>query len=166
MQGEIVDRSNCYTHLQAFFFISAALIPDPVENLKIDVDQDAPSVTLDWEPPQNVGARPWSDVSSYWIRFKPQGKKYYEEMNVDSFTTSVVLKRDSGLIPHTRSIFEVRAQCGDDLGKWKQVSAFIRECTLMYFENGRPRHFCMWPSPSRLLALLITRKCRTLWGRA
>ena len=126
-----MDHSTLHTETFFSFIFSAALIPDPVENLKIDVDQDAPSITLAWEPPRNVGASPWTDVSSYWIRFKPQGKKYYEEMNVDSSTTSIVLKRDAGLIPHTRSIFEVRAQCGDDLGKWKQVSAFICECTLM-----------------------------------
>ena len=108
------------------------LIPDLVQNLKVALDPNIPSVTLTWQPPQNVGPgsqRCTSDVSSYHIRFKPQGRDYYDEMSVSSSTTSVVLKRDSGLILHTTSIFEVRAQCGDNLGEWTIVSAKIGKCT-------------------------------------
>ena len=111
------------------FCTPAALIPNVVEKLKADVDPNIPSVTLSWAPPQNTETqRSWSDVSSYHIRFKPQEREYYDEMSVDRSTTSVVLKRDSGLIPHTKSIFEVRAQCGDDLGQWRvTVSEYIRK---------------------------------------
>ena len=110
----------------------ADLIPDQIQNLKVELDSNVPFVTLTWQPPQNVGAGSQScrsDVSSYHICFKPQGREYYDEMRVDSSTTRIILKRDSGLIPHTTSIFKVRAQCGDDLGEWTAVSTFIGECT-------------------------------------
>ena len=92
------------------------------------MDPSVPSVTLTWDPPRNVGVRlqrPSSDVSSYHIRFKPQDREHYHDISVDRSTACVVLKRDSGLIPHTTSIFEVRAQCRDGLGEWKQVSKYI-----------------------------------------
>jgi len=46
-------------------------------------------------------------------------------MVVDSSTTSIILNRDSGLIPLTTSTFEVRAQCGDDLGEWSVISSYV-----------------------------------------
>ena len=103
------------------------MVPSVVEKLKVDVDPNVPSVTLNWAPPQNTETQcSWSDVSSYHIRFKPQGRDYYDEMSVSSSTTSVVLKRDSGLVLHATSIFEVRAQCGDNLGAWRvAVSKYI-----------------------------------------
>ena len=48
-------------------------------------------------------------------------------MNVDGSTTSLVLKRESGLTPHTTFIFEVKAQSGKYVGQWKSVSAFVGE---------------------------------------
>ena len=115
-----------------YIFCLSALDPDPVENLKIHMDPSVPSVTLTWAPPQNSGlASPDSclDVSKYHIRFKPKGTWRYKEMTVDPHgsTTSLVLKRESGLIPHTTFIFEVKAQSGDRLGQWKTVSAFVGE---------------------------------------
>ena len=68
-----------------------------------------------------------SDVSSYHIRFKPQGRQHYNEVYVNGSTTSIVLSEESGLSLHTTVIFEVRAQSGDDFGEWKVVSAFIGE---------------------------------------
>ena len=99
----------------------AGLFPCPVQNLKIKVDPRIPSVTLTWAPPKNVGvgSSNWSDVTAYHIRFKPHEREHYRDRNVDSSTTSIVLK---GLIPQTTSVFEVRAQCGDGLGKWKAAS--------------------------------------------
>lgn len=107
--------------------ISAA-VPGPVQNLKIDVNPNVPSVTLTWDPPQNETPCSRSDMK-YHIRFKPLEREYYDDKIVDKSTTTIVLKRESGLIPHTTTIFEVRAQCGDDLGEWTAVSAFIGECT-------------------------------------
>ena len=51
----------------------------------------------------------------------------YDEVDIDGSATSVILKRESGLIPLTTSMFEVRAQCGDNLGKWKAISRYIGE---------------------------------------
>ena len=113
-----------------YIFCLSALDPDPVENLKIYMDPCVPSVTLTWAPPQNAGlASPDSclDVSRYHIRFKPKGRWRYDEMTVDGSTTSLDLKRESGLTPHTTFIFEVRPQSGDRLGQWKTVSAFVGE---------------------------------------
>ena len=110
-----------FTHL-------AALVPDPVHNLKINVDQNVPSVALFWHPPQNVGGetqRSPSYVSRYHIRFKPKDRQHYDEMVVDSSTTSIILNRDSGLIPLTTSTFKVRAQCGVDLGEWNAISSYV-----------------------------------------
>jgi len=87
-------------------------------------------VTLAWSKPQNVGPQcSWSRVDSYHIRFKPEGREHYDEVNmtVGRHKTRVVLKKDSGLIPHTTSVFEVRAQCENALGEWTAVSTFIGE---------------------------------------
>ena len=113
----------------------SALNPDPVENLKIHVDPCIPSVTLTWAPPQNSGiGSPDSclNVSRYLIRFKPRGAWQYKEITVDGSMTSLVLKRESGLTPHTTSIFEVRAQCGDNVGQWKTVSAFVGKLDMSF----------------------------------
>ena len=37
----------------------------------------------------------------------------------------MVLNRESGLVPLVTSTFEVRAQCGDDLGEWNVISGYI-----------------------------------------
>ena len=95
------------------------------------MDPNVPCATLTWDPPQNVKKTgiPSSLLSNskYNIRFKPKGREHYNEVDVDGSTTSVVLKRESGLIPLTTSMFEVRAQCGDNLGKWKAISRYIGE---------------------------------------
>ena len=94
------------------------------------MDPSIPSVTLTWAPPQNSGvASPdsCSDVSRYHIRFKERGTQHYKEMTVDGSTTSLVLKKESGLTPHTTFIFEVKAQSGKYVGQWKTVSAFVGE---------------------------------------
>ena len=109
-----------------YIFCYSALNPDPVESLKIHVDPCIPSVSLTWAPPQNSGVgSPDSclDVSRYHIQFKPRGTRH--DITVDGSTTSLVLKRDSGLTPHTTSVFEVRPESGDILGQWRTVSAFV-----------------------------------------
>ena len=112
------------------FIFPAALIPDPVGNLRIHLDTGVPSVTLTWTPPENTKAGTQSsrsDVSRYHIRFKPKERQNFDNYEVDNSTTSVVFDRNSGLIPHKTFVFEVRAQCGDALGEWKAVSALISE---------------------------------------
>ena len=61
----------------------------------------------------------------YHVRFKPEGREHYNEISVDSSTNSMVLSRESGLIPLATSTFEVRSQCGDDLGEWNVISGYI-----------------------------------------
>jgi len=93
------------------------------------VDPNVPSATLTWDPPKNVtrtGTQSFL-LNTYNVRFKPEGREHYDEVDVDGSATSVILKRESGLIPLTTSMFEVRAQCGDNLGKWKAISRYIGE---------------------------------------
>ena len=104
-------------------------MPDPVQNLNIDVDMNVPSVTLTWDPPPNVGGSgtqsSWSDVSRYHIRFKPEWREHFNEITVDSSTTRIVLDRKSGLVPQTESVFEVMAQSGDSMGPWTKASRYV-----------------------------------------
>ena len=100
------------------------LVPNQVENLAASLNPNVPSVTLTWDPPSNVGVgtqSSWPDVTKYHIRFFRRGTCF----EIYCSTTSVVLNRDSGLTPLITSKFEVRAQCGDCIGKWKSVSVFI-----------------------------------------
>ena len=116
------------TQLSSQYLLSQApAVPGPIENLKIDVNPKVPSVTLTWDPPQNVEVVTQCSRSEmkYHIRFKPLEREHYDDKIVDSSTTTIVLKRDSGLIPHATTIFEVKAQCGDDLGEWTAVSKYI-----------------------------------------
>ena len=136
----LLCKHCCHNLLRCIipFFCHSALDPDPVENLKIHVDPCTPSVTLTWAPPQNSGVgSPDSclDVSRYLIRFKPRGTWRYNEIIVDGSTTILVLKRESGLTPHTTSIFEVRAESGNNLGQWKTVSAFVGESNKSFLDE-------------------------------
>lgn len=111
-----------------------ALVPNQVENLAARLNPNVPSVTLTWDPPSNVGVgtrSSWPDVTKYHIRFKPKRGTRFETY---CSTTSIVLNRDSGLMPLITSKFEVRAQCGDCIGKWKAVSEFI----------GKQQHQTAW----------------------
>ena len=76
-------------------------------------------------PPTNTSDA--GNVTTYHIRFKQDGKEWCEseEMTVDGSTTSVVLTRESGLVPLTTYDFAVRAQSGEDVGEWETVSAYF-----------------------------------------
>ena len=103
----------------------AALVPDQVGNLAASLNPNVPSVTLTWDPPSNVGAGTqcsWPDVTQYHVRFEPRGGNNVE---ICCSATSIVLDKDSGLIPPTTSRFEVRAQCGDCFGQWDAVSSYF-----------------------------------------
>ena len=54
---------------------------------------------------------------------------------MDGSTTSLVLKKESWLTPHTTFIFEVKAQSGKYVGQWKTVSAFVGELNKMFRIN-------------------------------
>ena len=128
----MVDHQHESTIMQMSSFV-VCTVPGPVENLRVAVNPNVPSVTLAWCKPQNVGPQcSWSRVDNYHIRCKPQGREHYDEVNmrVGWNRTRVVLKRDSGLVPHTTTIFEVKAQCENALGEWTAVSVFIGERTV------------------------------------
>ena len=113
-----------------FFILPPAfrLVPDTVENLKVNVNPKIPNVTLTWAPPLILETTTTiSDITRYHIRFKPNKGRHYNEAFVDGSTTSIVLNRESGLTTHTTFTFEVRAQSGDDMGQWKSTSAFVGE---------------------------------------
>ena len=78
---------------------------------------------LTWDPPANAGDA--GSVTVYHLYFKPEGTERYSEMSVDGSTTSVLLDRESGLIPQTTYDFGVRAQSGNNMGDWKMVSTYV-----------------------------------------
>ena len=82
-----------------------------------------PSLELTWDPPANASGS--GDVTTYHICFKLEGKESYDEMTVDGSTTSVVLTRNSGLVPQITYDLGVRAQSADDMGEWERLSTYI-----------------------------------------
>lgn len=70
-------------------YVHAAFVPDPVQNLTItDIDENEPSVTLTWDPPNNVKGD--GDIAAYEVRFKTEGGDYDKRI-VDASTTSIAL---------------------------------------------------------------------------
>ena len=122
---------------------SAGLIPGPVLSLKSALDASRPSLTLNWEKPNNVKTA--RDVTKYDIRFRPfqttthhcdiqsQSRSGPQEdyctITVDEPTTSAFLARESGLKPLIKYDFEVRARNSSHEGKWSKVSEYIGMCT-------------------------------------
>lgn len=125
--------------------IPTVLVPGPVENLIPSIDPSQPSVMLSWNPPAN--SQYDGDVNSYEIRFKPErGDEVdngasissvipyegYETEDDSSITriistkeTSIILTRESGLIPLTKTTFQVRAENTNGKGEWKTVSTYV-----------------------------------------
>ena len=54
---------------------------------------------------------------------------------MDGSTTSLVLKKEAGLTPHTTFTFEVKAQSGKYVGQWKTVSAYVGELNKSFLAN-------------------------------
>ena len=107
-------------------FITAALKYGPVRNLSVAVDKLIPSVTLKWNPP--LSALP-TETIEYLIRFKVDGSATWNQDEiVAGSNTTVVLTRESGLVPLVRYHFQVRARSGEDEGDCKEVSAFYGIC--------------------------------------
>lgn len=135
--------------------VHAAFVPDPVQNLTItDIDENEPSVTLTWDPPNNVKSD--GDIAAYDVRFKTESGDYDKRI-VDASTTSIVLTsgphaiqkwspksdkptpqeiqdnildpivfvRGPGLVPLTTSLFEVRALNCYCIGEWSGVSTYV-----------------------------------------
>jgi len=105
------------------------LNPDPVQTLKATVNPSVPSIELTWDPPTNASGS--GDVTKYHICFKPDGIDSYDETTVDGSITSMVLTRDSGLVPQTTCEFGVRAQSADNIGEWERLSTYIGNAYIM-----------------------------------
>ena len=111
-------------------FLVIALVPEKVQNLKSVLDESKPSLTLNWDRPNNT--QTFQDVRKYSIRFRPSGsvkEDAYCKVTVNSAPKmSIVLTRDDGLKPLTKYDFEVRAQNDDHEGEWSTVSEYIGTC--------------------------------------
>ena len=84
-------------------------------------------MTLSWMRPGNVQVV--EELTEYHIRFKPFGDDEYVEKTVSGSATSVVLTRESGLVPLKKYHFQVRAQSGYCMGDWKELtSSFGKHC--------------------------------------
>lgn len=93
------------------------------------MNPSAPSVELTWDPPTNASGS--GDVTKYHICFKLDGRDCCDETTVDGSTTSIVLTRDSGLVPQTTYEFGVRAQSADNIGEWERLSTYIGNAYIM-----------------------------------
>lgn len=114
-------------------FLSAALVPGQVQNLRSTLDTNQPSLTLTWDKPKNVKSD--RDVSNYDIRFRPSGsvrESDYCEGNVKASATSVHLTRRNRLKPLIKYDFEVRARNSGHKGNWSTVSKYIGMDTPLY----------------------------------
>ena len=110
-------------------FLVIALVPEKVQNLKSVLDESKPSLTLNWDRPNNT--QTFQDVRKYSIRFRPSGsvrEDSYYKMTVSARITSIVLTREDGLKTLTKYDFEVRAQNDDQEGEWSTVSKYIGTC--------------------------------------
>ena len=121
----------------------AAMIPDPVQNLKLTLYRNKPSLTLDWVPPSNVDFRNPAELTHYDIMFKPQSLEGYNwnYQIVPSSLTTLTLTSKSGLVLDRVSQFSVRGQNQDhQAGEWVSVTQMIGtpytiypQCVLVYF---------------------------------
>lgn len=89
-------------------------------------------LTLQWDAPIKNSD---DEVTSYDIRFSPEGGDDYHEESVDGFSTTITLTKASGIEPLTTYKFEVRARIGDTEGKWKAVSQYIGKYKLSHYGN-------------------------------
>jgi len=113
------------------FLVYIALVPGEVQNLRSVLDTSRPSLTLNWDRPNNTQST--EDVGRYNIRFRPSGsvrEDAYCMMTVNAPTTSIVLTREDGLKTLTKYDFEVRAHNDDHEGEWSTVSEYIGTCVL------------------------------------
>ena len=117
----------------------SGLIPGPVLSLRSALDTSRPSLTLNWDKPNNATTA--GDVTKYDIRFRPfrttahhggvlsqsgsGTQEDYCKLTVDEPTTSALLTRESGLKPLIKYDFEVRARNATHEGKWNKVSEYI-----------------------------------------
>ena len=121
----------------ALCYAPAALTPGYVQNLRSTLDTSLPTLTLNWDMPENMVNVTDGEVS-YDIRFKPTRsgcEGNYCKKTVKPPATSVLLTWESGLKPLTKYDFEIQARSLYREGKWTRYSKYIRKfavCTLSY----------------------------------
>ena len=103
------------------------MIPGPVQNLKLTLDKNKPSLTLDWEPPTNVDLSNPAELTQYEISFKGEEQEGYSiQKIVPSSSTTLTLTSESGLILDCICQFSVRAKnCDDQTGNWTSATKLI-----------------------------------------
>jgi len=135
-----------YSYITWCVLLPTVLVPGPVENLMPSIDPSQPSVMLSWKPPAN--SQHDGDVKFYEIRFNPSERVDevsngasnssaipYEmhQITFDSSITTIALTRETaisitrelGLIPLTKTTFQVRAENADSKGEWTSVSTYV-----------------------------------------
>ena len=118
-------------HIYNYVIFLAALVPGRVQNLRSTLGTNTPTLTLNWDKPQNMTTD--GDITSYHIHFKPCGREgNYCKKIVFPPATSILLTRESGLKPLTKYTFEVRAWSTFREGKWSEVSEYIGMCLFVY----------------------------------
>ena len=115
------------TNMPSIFFACTVMTPGPVQNLKLTLDQNKPSLTLDWEPPANIDLSNPSELTQYEISFKStKEQEQCIQKIVSSPSTTLTLTRRSGLILDSVCQFSVRAKnCYDQTGKWVSKKMLI-----------------------------------------
>ena len=131
-----------------------------VQNLRSVPDTSGPSLTLNWDRPNNTQTA--TDVGTYIIRFRPSGcmrEDSYCNMTVKAPTTSILITTQDGLKPLTKYDFEVRAQNENHEGEWSSVSEYIGICALNVIISKSSWHATlMWfPLPSYTLRVQRSR---------
>ena len=112
--------------LYALYFSPTAMIPNPIQNLRLTMDRDKPSLTLNWDPPSNVDFHNPDELTRYDIFFKPEGQQECTWMTAPRLSTTVTLTRKSGLVLDPVCQFSVRAQnCDQQAGEWITVTQLI-----------------------------------------
>jgi len=107
------------------YFRCTGLVPGQVQDLKSTLDRKRPSLTLNWDKPNN--AQTAKDVTAYEVRFRPSESRREEsfcKMTVKAPATSILLTRESGLKSLVKYDFEVRARNTKHEGKWSTVSEY------------------------------------------
>ena len=101
------------------------MIPGLVQNLKLTLNRNKPSLTLDWEPPTNVDVSNPAELTQYEISFKAVEQEGYSKI-VPSSSTTLTLTSESGLILDCNCQFSVRAKNRDDkAGNWTSATELI-----------------------------------------
>ena len=115
------------TNMPSIFFACTVMTPGPVQNLKLTLDQNKPSLTLDWEPPTNIDLSNPSELTQYEISFKStKEQEQCIQKIVSSPSTTLTLTRRSGLILDSVCQFSVRAKnCYDQTGQWVSKKMLI-----------------------------------------